>query len=188
MRCPECGYELPKDSEFCQYCGAKYIANNAYEVETLPVDTASVENDIVSSIEDHTEPDVRQEDSNATDNANIFETGRKSASSNMKLAVILVSVLAVIFAGVNVYQYTKYTQQQDVLEQRNAEIVELQIINAEQKDAITTQNRKVENLEHQLNAQEKSIVSLSNELFALQDDYSDLISEYYYNYLRYQRG
>ena len=62
MKCQKCGYALPDDSEFCQYCGSKlYVADENIAVPDIPIaelpDSADVqqpsqESSTASDIED----------------------------------------------------------------------------------------------------------------------------------------
>lgn len=71
MKCQKCGYALPDDSEFCQYCGSKlYVADENIAVPDIPIaelpDSADVqqpsqESSTASDIEDALPPQKESE-------------------------------------------------------------------------------------------------------------------------------
>ena len=67
MKCQKCGYSIPEDSEFCQYCGAHLESQLASETVTTPAETLppveSVSETASETAPTEPQPEVVQEES-----------------------------------------------------------------------------------------------------------------------------
>lgn len=52
MKCPKCGFTLPEDSEFCQYCGARVIRTSEISPADLQVEKAVAAPSEISLLEE----------------------------------------------------------------------------------------------------------------------------------------
>ncbi len=102
--CPECGMRIPEDSVFCQYCGNKitlsvdYTTPNVKDNETKQDNTfhglsVSVKGKFAKTY-DNLDCEIPAENAS-----------KKKASKKWVTAVICLSGLIVVLAGLNVYQY-----------------------------------------------------------------------------------
>ena len=57
MKCQKCGYSLPEDSEFCQYCGTRLELQSTPDIVATPMEAITTEN-LVCGIKSESTPTV----------------------------------------------------------------------------------------------------------------------------------
>lgn len=162
MICPNCGLQLPDDSEFCQYCGSKISVPAEQVTPVVEIDTPE-QNTIPKSLPIVTvseSPNVHENGNNEPLNATSSE---KKAPKKWIVSVICLSVLLLALAGLNVYQYLSA--------QRNeAKAAELSAAISELDSKIKRLNSTISEKDIQIKNKNSDITTLNKKVSSLTDD------------------
>lgn len=174
--CPKCNHTLPKDSEFCQYCGEKIevtstqktskegsVSKKSYQTSTTTQNSLKVENKEIGIIKfcEHCGSTIDIVTKRCTSCDKKYHNGEKS--KNLSIVIKILSLVIVVLIGFSFYQYKNIQKLQEDIKENQETIDFLE----ETKDDLVKENSKIES---------------KLEFF---DDYAVLInedSELYHNY------
>lgn len=187
MKCTKCGYDLPADSEFCQYCGARLEkaavvpANSAVaeqkvtEIPAVSPVMPAVQAQPVSPKEKTVKKRYCSRCGSLIDSETKVCTGcgkkyfkgirlsKKSSQSRRIFPVVLSIVLAVILAASvagNILQYVRY---QEELSSNDQTVLT-------QGSRIINLQRKVNDLDLQVRTKDSTIKTLEQEIAVLEEE------------------
>lgn len=158
--CPKCNHALPKDSEFCQFCGSRISTKPVVPQATIPAVPIAKPS-----------PKVVTTDSRPHQSVPEKTTPQKKNQKKWKIASIILIVLVVISLAANAAQffYHNYSTAdiQAQLDAANKTIAE--------KDAsITSYKNKISSQTTTINQQKTEISSLKTEISSLKTVISSL--------------
>lgn len=173
MICPNCGMQIPDDSEFCQYCGSNAVGRIEQVDPCVKVDIAE------HKALQKSEPAISSLAGSAKDENINSETPNiallnKTKPKKFFATVICMSVVLAGLAGLNVYQYV-------VAQDNVAKITEF-------TEKIDELNSKLSEKDTQLKGKNSEITDLENKVSSLEDDaanYRTLIDAANYGNLGY---
>lgn len=163
MICPNCGWKLPDDSVFCQYCGAKVsgMAEQAAPAEARVAPEAPASQGLWPIAADSALVDA-QEKARTPKTASTA----KRASPKWVAAVVCLSVLLLGALGLNGYQaLAARTAAQDA----EAEIAELSETIAQLHAAVEQKDAQISNRDAQISSRDAQITTLNDTIASLED-------------------
>lgn len=177
MKCPNCGLDLPEDSDFCQYCGSKVgsvpsnkpapvlpvVVPSAIPIpkRTIPVETPKPAPSVI-----HSESATSSQKSFGKEKAvtyckkcggtinphtNTCESCGKHYVQIKKMVctiALIVGICALI--GLNIFQYVVNTKHDEIIQQLNGTISEQQTTIADRDASIASRDTQIASLKKDL--------------------------------------
>lgn len=180
MICPNCGMQLPDDSEFCQYCGSKATAP-VEPVQPIVEIVPSAQSAIQKAVPAVEISDSLSEHQNESNTQQIEARDQKKDSKKSVVLAICLAVLLLVSGGLNIYQYM--SAQANV-----AKVSEMSGTIADQAGQIESLNSTISDKDTQIKNKSTEITNLKNKVSSLENDaenYDTLISAIKYGNLGY---
>ena len=139
MLCPKCGRSLPDDSDFCQYCGNRIVIQpHEDSVEEPHIKKEEGLGDTPENKLDIVKPNAPEAIKNSSKREQQIDN---KAPRKTNLAIVLLTVICLVLAGLNIYQYNMSTGTKETITELNKNIEDKKKELAE-KEAIIKQKEE----------------------------------------------
>lgn len=154
-KCNNCGATIPADSEFCQYCGATLPHN-----ERILEQPSSVEDNLIFSA-------IKDDQSLTRETRFSLDKGQEQSKKKTKLLttiLIVIAAVAVILAGLNIYQLLANSKNNQAISDYETQI-------KKKDDEIKKKNDEINSVKSQLSEANKKASSYDTLISALKNNY-----------------
>lgn len=178
MICDNCRMHLPNDSVYCQYCGEKTLQEDSQKCIHEKCNNLNCNPQNTTEVIDQSSKKLQEK---------THRNNRKPLSNTRWLTkrwipyVICCSIIMLVLAGINVYQYLLH-QKCIAKENENVAII------AELKNQNTTLNDEITQKDDRLSSDKSEIIKLKNEISSLEDTaelYREIVNVVKYRNLGY---
>ena len=184
INCPNCNMQLPDDSDFCQYCGAKIVSASTISNKAVEADSAMVFTNVNSNKpqsqaeEGPNQPLIEKKEeinglvANNSEKTPETKTKKKSVWARIGVAAIMLALI-----GLNVFQYMNSQNKIADVSSLKGKIEDLEGAKLNLDEEVDELKSQVSSLEQELESTKKDNTSLNSTITSLKSQITTLTNE-----------
>ncbi len=146
--CPNCGKLIPKDSDFCQYCGAEISNILAEQIDKVGEDIA--QNSQQAHVDEAFNGANQVKDIAINEKPLEPKTQITSGTKNTSKPFIVLIIIVVILAGLNIFQFASYSKDKALVGDLQTELSGKDATLQEKEKTISEKDSKIKSLNNQI--------------------------------------